>query len=294
LRARFFYILSLSILNGWAIQKPIFAQNQPPQITSSAQQEIQKLNQEAKAAIERTDGWLVGFNLLARALRLAQENGDLVGEAQTLRLLAHLEANTGQRKEEALDYFMAELKLREQLGNLAEVANTYMNLGIFFQDKLHDSEEALGYFQQVLAVRKKNRQSLPEINEALLAIAQAYSAIDDYKAAIQYYKRALNNLKTLNQAQKAAELCLEIAQMYARAHNYNQAMHYAQQAQAHNLTLQNSTIEHEIALYMVSLQNLQVTARMEREQKDYWQWLLAGLGCLLAIGMGIYLMKQKR
>jgi tetratricopeptide (TPR) repeat protein len=294
LHSSFYYVLGLIFMNCLAIQIPSFAQTKSPQIPSSIIQEIQKLNQEAATAIERADGWMVGFNLLARALRLAQENQYLEGEAQTLRLLAHLEANTSQRKEEALDYFMAELKLREQLGNLAEVANTYMNLGNFFQHKLHDSEEALGYFQQVLAIRKKNRQTLPEINEALLAIAQNYSVIDDYQAAIQYYKRALSNLKTLNQLDKAAELCLEIAQMYARAHNYTQAMDYAQQAQANNLTLQNPKIEHEISLYIVSLQNLQVTARIEREQKDYWRWLLAGLGSLLAIGLGIYLIRQKK
>ncbi|MCU0447905.1 MAG: tetratricopeptide repeat protein [Microscillaceae bacterium] len=274
-----------------------FAQNDSIQhlpVARAIQKEIESLNQTGSEAIARADGWLVGFNVLARALNLAREHQYREGEAQTLRLLAQLEANTGQRKEEALAYFMAELKLREELGNLAEVANTYMNLGNFFQNKLHDSEEAVGYFQQVLAIRQKNRQTLPEINEALLAIAQTYSAMDNYQQAIQYYQQVLKNLKSLQKSEVAAKLCLDIAQMYARAHNYAQAMQYAQEARTYHAYNANSKLEQEISLYIISLQNLQTAARMEDEQKSYRQWLGWVIGLVLALGVGMVWLKINR
>lgn len=113
---------------------------------------------------------------------------DIYGKASVYNLKGLMDTETGAL-EEALNSYLASLKLGEQTDNLHAVANPYHNIGIVYE-QLEDYDNALKNYLEALELRKEINDTA-FIIQSWVAIGGAYFWKRDYDNAKTYLQQSL-------------------------------------------------------------------------------------------------------
>jgi tetratricopeptide (TPR) repeat protein len=148
----------------------------------------------------------------SESTRLYIEVKDTRGESQGYNTLGLIEADAGQF-DEALDYHLKALAIRERTGDREGLAYSYNNLGNAFRN-MGEFARSLEYHQQALALKValglKSSEAYSHHNMGLV-----YYAMGDYPNALAAYRRGLAIREELNDPRAIAVSLNSIAQVQA-------------------------------------------------------------------------------
>ncbi|MEM7130963.1 MAG: tetratricopeptide repeat protein [Chloroflexota bacterium] len=94
-----------------------------------------------------------------------------------------------QKHDHALKYAQNSLGLREEIGDLSRVANSFINMGLIYSSMGDYHHAIAAYEEAMVAYKKMGNQEL--IATALLNIGMAYHLSKNLPEATQYYQRSL-------------------------------------------------------------------------------------------------------
>ena len=123
-----------------------------------------------------------------KALKMAQDIGDLHGKAQSLSNLGIIKNLLG-KYQEAINYYRNSLDISRQIGDRHGEAESLNNLGIAY-NSLGKYQQAINYYQQSLEMLEKIGDRRIEAN-SLGNLGGAYYYLGEYQQAINYYQKSL-------------------------------------------------------------------------------------------------------
>ena len=88
---------------------------------------------------------------------------------------------------EALNYHLQSLKLRQEDGDLIEIATTSNNIGLIYY-RINDNHQAIQYFQIALNVKERANS---DVTATLINLAHSYRAIGKDDKAFSYYEQVI-------------------------------------------------------------------------------------------------------
>ncbi len=125
-----------------------------------------------------------------RALAIAMKTTDLELQGRALNSVGNAFHNIG-RNDSAIVYLMQSAKIKEELGNMKDVAAVYSNIGNVFSDE-KSSDKAIEWLEKSLAIRL----SLPDGEKGAIVcynnLSVAYNGKEDYDKAIEYAQRGFD------------------------------------------------------------------------------------------------------
>jgi signal transduction histidine kinase/DNA-binding response OmpR family regulator len=125
-----------------------------------------------------------------RALAIAMKTTDLELQGKALNSVGNVFHNIG-RNDSAIVYLMQSAKIKEQLGNMKDVAAAYSNIGNVFSDE-KSPDKAIEWLEKSLAIRL----SLPDGEKGAIVcynnLSVAYNGKEDYYKAIEYAQRGFD------------------------------------------------------------------------------------------------------
>lgn len=155
-----------------------------------------------------------------QARDLCRANGFTKGEAGVLNNMSLIYVVKGQYNK-ALDMLNQSLMIKEQMGDSAGMANTYLNIGTVYdtQDK---NELAIAFFQKAAAMYRL-LDSPVEMAKALNNLGEAYIEIKDYDTALKYSIEALQLRRSNNDRYNIASSYATIADVYQSKNSFVKA-----------------------------------------------------------------------
>lgn len=133
----------------------------------------------------------------------------------------------------ALEYYKKNLYLQEKLGNTAEIANTCLNLGSFFQgytrskiQKPQANPDSMFYYYNKALDLFKQMQDPIKIIQAYTNIGTGYNSIKNYSKAKQYFDIAYKDAIKYNTIVDIANIENGYGLMYQGQGNYKEAKKY--------------------------------------------------------------------
>lgn len=133
------------------------------------------------------------------------------------------------------NYFKA-LKVREELGDLNDIAESALRGGNLYNDE-GDLDKALELYVKALTVREKILKNEPKNRANVKGIASGYHNIGslyqqkgDYNTALQYYFKALHMKESLGDYLSVANALVNIGITYSRMRKYDLALNYTLRA----------------------------------------------------------------
>jgi CHAT domain-containing protein/tetratricopeptide (TPR) repeat protein len=157
-----------------------------------------------------------------RALKAWRHLGNQLGEADELNNLGILYTSMGQLQDspallqKALEVLTKALAIRRTSGQLLGETDTLVNLGLAYE-YLGKGDMALDYFKQVLRIDPKSPTALHNIGLNL------YSHLE-YRAALEYFRRALEIFRERGNRTGEAETLRMIAAAQANLGNISEAL----------------------------------------------------------------------
>ncbi len=125
-----------------------------------------------------------------RALAIAMKTTDLELQGKALNSVGNVFHNIG-RNDSAIVYLMQAAKIKEQLGNMKDVAAAYSNIGNVFSDE-KSPDKAIEWLEKSLAIRL----ALPDGEKGAIVcynnLSVAYNGKEDYDKAIEYAQRGFD------------------------------------------------------------------------------------------------------
>ncbi|MBK8564819.1 MAG: tetratricopeptide repeat protein [Saprospiraceae bacterium] len=125
-----------------------------------------------------------------RALAIAMQTTDLELQGKALNSVGNVFHNIG-RNDSAIVYLTQSAKIKEELGNMKDVAAVYSNIGNVFSDE-KSPDKAIEWLQKSLAIRL----SLPDGEKGAIVcynnLSVAYNGKEDYDKAIEYAQRGFD------------------------------------------------------------------------------------------------------
>ena len=270
------------------------------QNTNQSIQEVERLHQLGTESATQKGGWLAALSYYGDALRLSKEIKYLKGEADILRSIADLESKAPYRNDEALEYLLMELRVRQQIGDPLEIAKTYIFIGEFFQERFHLHDEAIAYFRQAITIMQVTQK---QANDLIIStwqkIADAYAFVEDMPSYFAANDSLLDFYKSIDELEKASELSMEVSKQQAELKNLEQSLEYAEKGKRYYSLYavesnheQNQNLK-EFDNYLSTLQ--QKKQDNEQKQKNRRSWmLLAVLIPVLFIAALIWLNLYKK
>ncbi|MGW2373950.1 AfsR/SARP family transcriptional regulator [Kitasatospora sp. NPDC001683] len=122
------------------------------------------------------------------ALQIAEENGDLLGQAWMLRRIA-IHHGMAFRTEQAIEALHASLALFEELGHESAIAFLLTDLAVGY-NQLGQGEQALGYARQALEQQRANGHNRGE-GLILSVMGNALLTVGDFPAAETHLRESL-------------------------------------------------------------------------------------------------------
>jgi diguanylate cyclase (GGDEF)-like protein len=178
---------------------------------------------EAVEAIERFTDALALYRKAGKASDIANALGNL-GFVYSTGLADY---------DRALSYGLEGLKIREALGNDAEIALSLNALGIIY-DRTGDYGRALDYFQQALELRR-NSGAKNRIAATLSNISDVYGEQGEYSQALEQQLQALALRREVGDAggeamslRSIGEIQLEMGNLAEARHNLDEALRIAE------------------------------------------------------------------
>ena len=125
-----------------------------------------------------------------RALAIAMKTTDLELQGKALNSVGNVFHNIG-RNDSAIVYLKQAAKIKEQLGNMKDVAAAYSNIGNVFSDE-KSPDKAIEWLEKSLAIRL----ILPDGEKGAIVcynnLSVAYNGKEDYNKAIEYAQRGFD------------------------------------------------------------------------------------------------------
>ncbi len=117
-------------------------------------------------------------------------------EADAYFWLGRIKQAEGQT-DSALMFIGKALKLREKLGNLKEVAQTYNGLGgLYFDDAQY--EKAIECYKKEIEIKEAIHDKPDYLALAYLNLGRAHIALSNFQLALEQYQKALRTFESIN------------------------------------------------------------------------------------------------
>lgn len=266
--------------------------NFTPEFTPKDSNDVIKLLQEGEEMSLRQGGDLLALNYHQRALQLARQINYLKGEADALRQIAQIESVSETDLEKIVNYFLEELKYREQLNDPEELSRSFELLGDFFRKKTSNFQEAIGYYKQAYRVLKGNKTNEKKHIELLNKIAQNYALIDSTEQSLDHYNKILEIYLQRKGYEDAVNLSLEIAQAYAQNKNYSRALDFARQSKKINMILKQSVMDVKYDEYIRTLEALREDEENKKFKYRLLFWIGIVSGLIIFFFLGKYIIRK--
>lgn len=130
-------------------------------------------------------------------------------------------------KDQALTYYFQALKLHDEVGNRAEKASVYGNLGVLFTNQ-GDYREALDYLNKALYLKKKYAPDDLAVNYLNLGVV--YEGMGDLEKGFRYNQLALKTAEEVGDPLNIANACNNIGTYYYKKRRYREAIPYLSRA----------------------------------------------------------------
>ena len=242
-------------------------------------EEVEKLHHLGIEASGQKGGWLAALSYYGDALRLSKTIDYKKGQAEVLRSIADLESKAPYRNDEALEYLLMELRVRQQIGDPVEIARTYLHIGEFFQKRFHLHDEAIAYFRQAITILQATQnQEEKLVIQSWQKIADAYAFVEDMPQYFAANDSLLTFYKAIGAPEKASELSMEISQQQASLDNLEQSLEYAEKSKRYYslIAVENNHEKHknlkEFDNYLSTLKAKKQDD--EKKLKDRRSWML--------------------
>jgi tetratricopeptide (TPR) repeat protein len=246
--------------------------------------EIYLLNHEGIKALKEPNGWLNAISSHSKALQKSQSVNYLKGEATSLRYLALAEGDQPGRRLKAIDYLLLEIKVREQIGDQALLADAYEQLGDFMVNVIHYPDEGIGYLQQAIKLRRVVTPFAIQILDNLAKIAKAYSYLGEKQKAIQYLMQVSEEYQKREQYEEASMICIEVSRIYFDQDLFQEALLQIQKAK----NIYQKTGKPMLDQFLYSEKTIQYKINEENSIKNsrlILTWIIVGV---VVLSLGIF------
>ncbi len=178
----------------------------------------------SKYYIGDVDSMLILYH---KAKEVSEKYNDKSGMARALHNIA-ITMQERQQYKQALEYEMESLKLKEEVGNLVEISNSYQTIGNI-HDGMGKFNLALEYYLKALRIAEET-DTKPEIGYALSCIAFTYQRMKEYNKAIEHFEKAVKIRREINEVSSLALSLANLAAVYLESGNIEKAGIYAREA----------------------------------------------------------------
>lgn len=163
-----------------------------------------------------------------RALAIAMKTTDLELQGKALNSVGNVFHNIG-RNDSAIVYLMQSAKIKEELGNMKDVAAAYSNIGNVFSDE-KSPEKAIEWLQKSLAIRL----SLPDGEKGAIVcynnLSVAYNGKEDYDKAIEYAQRGFDLAMESGNKFHAGVLAGSLGHLWLEKRNLDKSIEMSEKA----------------------------------------------------------------
>ncbi len=160
-----------------------------------------------------------GQEALALAQKLNYKKGIASGY-KTIGISFHVRGNYDQ----AIEYYLKDVKIMEEIGDKANIASSYNNIGIIYRNQ-GNFELALGYYHKSLKIFKEipNKKG---IATAYSNIGLTYSDRENADGALEYNLKSLNIREEINDKKGMASCYNNIGIIYENLEKFDLALEY--------------------------------------------------------------------
>lgn len=193
-------------------------------------------NAEASAlvTIGRIHNYLAQYqkamDVLTQALVVARANGYKQGELDAQGNMAALYQELGDTQK-ALETNQQILPLMRDLGDRDDEASVLINIGLIYENDLHETKTALENYKQALQILQEIGDRLRE-SVALNNIGSAYERDKDFQTALDYFERALALRREMKYQQGEAATLYNMGEAYQDMGECQKALDYFTQSNA--------------------------------------------------------------
>jgi len=168
-----------------------------------------------------------GIHYAAQGLALAKKLGWKKGIAL---LYNSFGANYWAKSDflKAQDYYLAALKINEDIGNIKSVGRNLHNIADTYES-LNNYPKALAYYEKSIKIYEQTKEPAA-IQGCCENIAVVYEYQKNYSQALTYYARALQIAVTLGNTRDISFISMNIGVNYRLQGNYGRALAYEQKA----------------------------------------------------------------
>lgn len=179
-----------------------------------------------------------------RALGIARDIGDRVGECRALKALGMLQGGPSLNA----DYLQQALALARELGDRFIESRASLNLGIELW-RLGRRAEAFAHNEHALVVSRESGDSGAE-HTALNNLGNMYALQGDHLQAVDHLEQALSLARRICDRKGQGEILHSLADTYAGSGDQARAARYLQDGLANALDTGNRELEVEILISM--------------------------------------------
>ncbi len=116
--------------------------------------------------------------------------------------------------ENAIDYFVSSLKIKEEIGDLTGVANLLNNIGIIYENQ-GDYQQAIDNYMQSMEIQEE-LGNMKGMANALNNIGNSFYNQNDYIKAINYHKRSLDLKEKIDDKKGISESLNNLGLVYQK------------------------------------------------------------------------------
>jgi hypothetical protein len=249
-------------------------------------QKIRQMLDDAKQASTEPDGWLGALKGYGDAYRESKENYYLEGQAEALKGIADIEASFGTKSQEALPYYIKEIKIRQILDDKVGLINSYNALGHFFEDKIYEPYSAIGYFKQALYLQQKTNQPSKNQLNTIENIIKVHQYLNQMDSTIVYKKQEIKLLKADRNLLKVCSALIQLSEYYLEQNRLSEAMQYAQEAKKYWIGMDNESGE-KLDTYIQSIEKAKLKDK-PTEMNPIIFLLLAGISLVVIVAVLLF------
>ncbi|RMH74184.1 MAG: hypothetical protein D6675_00560 [Gemmatimonadetes bacterium] len=130
--------------------------------------------------------------------------------------------------QKALEFYLKETEIKEEIGDQEHLGNAYIGLGVVYE-ALQEYEKSLEYYHKAIHIQEQF-EDRKGLSISYGNIGFVYSSLHQAEQALKYYFKALAIKEDLNDASGLTSVYLNIADMYLQQHQYDTAENYLEKA----------------------------------------------------------------
>jgi len=141
----------------------------------------------------------------------------------------------------ALENYTLSLKLRQQMGDIMQAANTLNNIGSVYSD-MGNFNNALKYYNEALALRRQIKD-VTGISTTLNNIGNLYLSLGNKDKALAYFQMSLKSAEQVGFVYNVALCSRKIGEIYLAQHNTAQAILYFEKSVQLGMSISNLELQ---------------------------------------------------